>query len=99
MGSSYPIWIDVEACIYKSSKSYGAKNTNSERVLVGTSPKHSHYFYTRSTTRKEFNEYRGFKNVTVFRGYHNAIVVDELVMCTKTKEVLERRSATIQGLT
>lgn len=95
---SYNIWIDVESCIYKTKKSYGAKETNHENIKVGTSGKYSHEFYTRSTNKRVLTEYRGFKDVTVFRGYHNDICVEELVMSNKTREVLERRSAEIKEL-
>lgn len=98
MAHSYPIWIDVQACIYGSSKSYGAKDTNFETINVGTSAKYSHKFYTRATNKKVLPEYRGFKDVTVFRGYHNGIFVEELVMSNKTREILEIRSAIIQEL-
>lgn len=94
----YPIWIDVEACIYKSSKSYGAKNTNHEKVLVGTSSKNSHQFCTRSVTRKELSDYRGFKDVLVFRSFHDGLLLKELVLSIKTKEVLETRTAEITPL-
>lgn len=95
---SYPIWIEVEACIYKSSKSYGAMDVNVERVLVGTSAKYSNLLYTRKTNRRVFDEYRGFKDVIVFRAYHNEVVVEEMVISNKTREVVEERSAEIKGL-
>lgn len=94
----YPIWIDVEACIYKTSKSYGAKNTNHEKVLVGTSSKNSHQLCTRSCTRKELSDYRGFKDVLVFRSFHDGVLLKELVLSIKTKEVLETRTAEVVGL-
>ena len=98
MAHSYPIWVDVQACLYKSSKSYGARDTNFESIKVGTSPRYSHDFYTRATNRKVLSEYREFTDVIVFRGYHNGICVEELVLSQKTREVLERRSAVIQEL-
>ena len=98
MAHSYPIWIGVQSCLYKSSKSYGAKNTNFESINVGTSALHSHDFYTRATNRRVLSEYRGFTDVIVFRGYHNGICVEELVLSQKTREILERRSAVIQEL-
>lgn len=98
MAYSYPIWVDVESCIYKSSKSYGAKDTNHEKILVGTSSKNSHHLCTRSVTRKELAEYRGFTNVMVFRSYHDGLLLKELVLSVKTKEVLETRTAQITPL-
>jgi hypothetical protein len=96
--NQYPIWVDVEACIYKTSKSYGAKNTNHEKVLVGTSSKNSHHLCTRSVTRKELSEYRGFTDVLVFRSFHDGLLLKELVLSVKTKEVLESRTAQITPL-
>lgn len=96
MAHSYAIWIDVEACTYKTSKSYGAKNTNYERVLVGTSAKHSHQLCDRTVTRKEFDEYRDFKKVIVFRSYQDKILLKEMILSQKTKEVLEIRQAKIE---
>ena len=43
-GRSYPIWIDVDACIYKSKKSYGARNLNNQNIYVGTSASNSYHF-------------------------------------------------------
>ena len=50
--SSYPIWNDVEACIYKGSKSYGVRETGAVLVLVGTSAKNSHPFVEHTTTHR-----------------------------------------------
>ena len=45
-GRQYPIWNKVTACIYKSSKSYGVKNTGEVEVRIGTSRSNSHHFVT-----------------------------------------------------
>ena len=42
MSRSYPMWIDVESCLYKSSKSYGVKDMSTQVVNVGSSPRNSH---------------------------------------------------------
>ncbi len=61
---SYPIWNAVTACIYGSSKSWGAKQTASVDVLVGTSSRNSHKFVSHATTHREHangdREYRFF---------------------------------------
>ena len=49
---SYPIWNEIQACIYKSSKSYGAKERNEVSVKVGTSASNSHNFVNHRTTHK-----------------------------------------------
>jgi len=52
MGRMYPIWNEVEACIYKSSKSYGARDTGSVSVKVGTSASNSHHFVKHAVTHR-----------------------------------------------
>ena len=42
--ASYPIWLDVFSCIYKSSKSYGIRREGKTNIYVGTSLKNSHHF-------------------------------------------------------
>jgi hypothetical protein len=53
MAHSYPIWVEVEACIYNSTKSYGVKNTGNQTYHVGTSASNSHQFIRTSIERKE----------------------------------------------
>ena len=50
---SFPIYNEVEACIYKTKKSYGAKNTSKSIIYVGSSRKNSHEIATVVTTRRE----------------------------------------------
>ena len=52
MAQSYPIWNDVTACIYQSTKSYGVKNDGIVNVKIGTSAKNSHAFLEHKTTRR-----------------------------------------------
>lgn len=49
---SYPIWNKVEACIYKSGKSWGARNECVVDIVVGTSAQNSHDFVSHRTTRR-----------------------------------------------
>ena len=61
MAFSYPIWNDIEACIYKSGKSYGVKNTGTNQIKVGTSAKNSFDFAKVVVThRKRTNGVRVF---------------------------------------
>ena len=60
MAYSYPIWNDVKACIYKSSKSYGAKDTSEVNVRVGTSASNSEHLVSHYTTRREQGAYTVF---------------------------------------
>ena len=52
--SSYPIWNDIQACIYKGQKSYGVKNEGVVNVKIGTSKDNSHNFLTHTTTVKKY---------------------------------------------
>ena len=58
----YPIWNIITACIYKSAKSYGVRNTGDVEVRVGTSSRNSHKFLQHTTTHRLLNngdrEYR-----------------------------------------
>ena len=49
----YPIWMDVSACIYQSSKSYGVKKDGVTKVLVGHSSSNSHHFAEVTVTCRE----------------------------------------------
>jgi hypothetical protein len=53
---SYPIWNEVEACIYNSSKSYGAKLASNVNIKVGTSARNSHDFLTHRTTCRDLED-------------------------------------------
>jgi len=57
-GRTYPIWNKVQACIYKSSKDWGAKENCTVEVRVGTSSKNSHKLLTHKTTRREHKDGR-----------------------------------------
>ena len=50
---SYPIWNEVDACIYQSSKSFGAKTQSNVNVKVGTSARNSHDFVSHCVTHRE----------------------------------------------
>ena len=58
----YPIWNIITACIYKSAKSYGVKDTGEVEVRVGTSSSNSHTFLKHTTTHRQLEngdrEYR-----------------------------------------
>ena len=60
MSRSYPIWNDVEACIYSGSKSFGAKETSSTTVRVGTSKTNSETLAQHVTTCRTDGEYTVF---------------------------------------
>ena len=80
---SYPIWNNVQACIYKSSKSYGARTQSCVDVKVGTSSRNSFDFVSHRTTRRVHED-----GSAEFRFY----VDDQLIkraLVTKKKEYRE----------
>jgi len=54
MSRSFPIWVDVQACIYSGSKSYGVKETGYSKYKVGSSASNSHLMCT-TNIRKIIN--------------------------------------------
>jgi hypothetical protein len=84
MAYSYPIWNEVEACIYKSSKSYGALDTSSTVIKVGTSAKNSEKLVEHTTTRRTDGDYTVFTfGVDTGDGLQ---IIARKWMHTKTKE-------------
>jgi hypothetical protein len=83
----YPIWIDVNACIYKSSKSYGAKDTNEQTIYVGTSRSNSHELVRIVTTKREKGNY------IVFKFSVDDNVIKTKYMDKKTKEIVANHIA------
>jgi hypothetical protein len=64
--SKYPIWNNVTACIYKSSKSFGVKDTGEVEVLIGSSVKNSHPFLTTLITQKNKETKFGYCKVFTY---------------------------------
>ena len=84
-GRSYPIWNSVEACIYKSPKHFGAKDTSETTVYVGTSKSNSEVLVKHTTTRRIEGDF------TVFRFGVNGNVLVTKYMHTKTHEWFDKR--------
>lgn len=79
---SYPIWHDITACNYKSSKSYGSKNTAQTKVYVGTGANNSHLLGEVITTRRVAN------GVTSFKLSVDDVIIKEIKMCNETNTIL-----------
>jgi hypothetical protein len=79
MAYSWPIWVDVQACTYKSSKSYGARDTNAQTIYVGSSAKNSHQFVGITNYKRAHEEYKGHKDVIVFKCKIDGITVKEMI--------------------
>ena len=80
---SYPIWNQVQACIYKSDKSYGVREDGVVSVKVGTSAKNSHDFLTHKTTHRTLEcggkEFRFYVDGTLIKKAFLAKGSNELV--------------------
>ena len=77
---SHHIWNDVDACIYKSSKNWGARDTCHLDQYVGSSSSNSHLHVKFTTTKRYYSEYKGFIDVWVFRTSIDNIVLKESIM-------------------
>lgn len=86
MSHSYPIWNEVEACIYKSSKSYGARETSECIVHVGTSASNSEFLVQHVTTRREDGAYVVFRFGVDIGDGNNLQVLKTKWMHAKTRE-------------
>lgn len=71
---SFPIYNEVEACIYKSSRSYGARDTSKSTIYVGSYKKNSHELAKVVTTRREKEDIK-FGSIIEF-----AISVDSKIL-------------------
>lgn len=69
---SYPIWMDITSCIYKSSKSYGVRNDGLTQIFVGSSAANSYHFADVKITHRDLGEGR-----RSFRLYVDGEVVKE----------------------
>lgn len=79
MSRQYPIWNQVEACYYQSNKSYGNKSTGKVSVFVGSSNANSEHFLDHIVTRRSLTEYKGYKNVMVFKFSVDGIILKEMI--------------------
>ena len=69
----YPIWHEVTACLYSSSKSYGGKDDSLDTIRVGSSKSNSHILGKVRTTRKEID------NTIEFRLYVDDHLIKSMV--------------------
>lgn len=82
MGSrSYPIWNQVQACIYKGGKSWGARENCSVHVKVGTSSSNSHSFVSHCTTHRTHKD-----GSQEFRFFVDGQVVKKAIIAPKRRK-------------
>ena len=93
MAYSYPIWNKVNACIYKSGKSWGAKDESGVQVCVGTSAKNSHDFVNHRTTHRVHDD-----GSHEFRFFVDGVCIKRAVV-TKDKQYKELHQGTVYEFT
>lgn len=91
MASNYPIWHQVQACHYKSNKSYGGRNNSGETIYIGTSSKYSYKHCKILTTRREILHPK-FGNCYIFRTSIDDIVLKESLVRIKDKQLVQQRT-------
>lgn len=82
MSRSYPIWTEITACNYKSSKSFGSKETSHQKIYVGAGKNHSHLLAEITTTKRVID------GIVYFKFSYDGNIVKEIKMCEKTKQIL-----------
>jgi len=95
--ASYPIWNDVSACIYKSSKSYGAKDTSECTVKVGTSAAYSYDLVRHVTTKRACNDGKAWRFTFGVDTGNGLVPIVEMIIDKKTKQVLEHTILVAMG--
>jgi hypothetical protein len=79
MSRSYPIWNEVRACIYQSSKSFGAKNISEIQVKVGSGSSNSFDFVSHATKKIDLDD------KLIFRFYVDGIRLKEIIFPKDSK--------------
>ena len=80
---SYPIWVDINSCSYKSpNKSYGVKETGEQNIYVGSSAQNSNEFINVRITKREGYDESGNSTIT-FRYSADGVVLKEAIFESK----------------
>ena len=90
MAQSYPIWNDIDACIYASSKSYGVRDTGVNKIKVGSSAVNSFDFLTTTITHREQN------NIKTFKFSIDGVVIATAIYNKKTKDFFVKKHFLVQ---
>ena len=83
MSRNYSIWHEVDACHYKSSKSYGGRTDSGDTIKVGSSSSNSEELGFILTTKRVYNHEK-YGRVVVFKlSLDNVILKIALFKATK----------------
>ncbi len=91
MAQSYLIWHNVNACHYKSSRSYGGRTDSGETIYVGTSAKNSYIHCNILTTKREVDDVK-FGKCYVFKTSIDNCVLKETWVSIDNKKVVKVKS-------
>lgn len=75
MSRSYPIWNNVQACIYNSNKSWGAKKNCVVEVKTGSSASNSESLVTHETTHRRIWSEKEQKHYHIFKFKVNGLTL------------------------
>jgi hypothetical protein len=95
MSRAKPIWNEVTACIYGSSKSFGAKDTSKIKTFVGSSSSNSCQL-SETIITKRFQEHEKYGNIIVFKHSVDGIILKEIIFKDnkgKAGKFIKERSA------
>jgi hypothetical protein len=91
MASNYPIWHQVQACHYKTSKSWGGKNDSGETIYVGTSAKYS-YEHCKILTTRRVIVHPKLGECYIFKTSVDGVVLKETLIRIKDKQMVKQRT-------
>jgi hypothetical protein len=91
MASNYPIWHQVQACHYKTSKSWGGKNDSGETIYVGTSASYS-YEHCKILTTRRVIVHPKLGECYIFKTSVDGVVLKETLIRIKDKQMVKQRT-------
>jgi len=78
----YPIWNEIDSCIYASNKSYGIREHGELDCYIGTSVDRSYKFFKTKTTHREIkpnlHEYRFYLDNRLLKVARYDYLLDEI---------------------
>ena len=95
---SYPIWHEVSACHYQSSKSYGGMRNSIDKISVGNGVRNSVEMATTCTTKREYFSNTYNINVVEFRFSVDDIFIKKIIFDTDKKGRPKNVISTINNL-
>tara|TARA_Y100000385_G_C12779431_1_gene502866 strand:+ start:168 stop:434 length:267 start_codon:yes stop_codon:yes gene_type:complete len=86
MSRSYPIWNEIDSCIYEGKKSYGIKDHGELTCYIGTSPQRSYKFFKSKVTHRKLD-----KNNHEYRFYIDDKLIKKATYSHKQDDMLIKK--------